>query len=241
MAAELVVTERAWARSVSALEPQCLSEVAPELARDWQITPRKRGERPKRQNWVDYPRTVRVGDDEFIVKVKRGEPGIELSWEQAIESGPDAAIDWAPEFGVLKARIRYGRSTFLRGWSLQKVLTIAPHMRLGEPEITRWPEGDVLLAERESWVILEHVDSLLCMATSRRRKRACFLALMPNGAGAYWFEAIRSYDLAVEQSELAIRALLREQVFSEEEVGRLEAIHDNLENLQAMIRSADKT
>ena len=201
VAASIVVTYKAWARSVSALPPEVVAEVDPALAERWGIA----GTRPSPA--PDRLRSIVVGSREVPVRLRKGKPCAELLWDEVRGLGRDAVSDEAAGIGC---RLIRGEDDFLGGWTVGRVLRVAPLLRIDEPEVETWLEGELLSSERELWRILRLVPDLLRVARSRRRRRAGFLTLIPNGIGGFWFESTRDLALAVEQAGFALDALLEE-------------------------------
>lgn len=230
VAADIIVTRRAWARAVCVLEAEDVVLLDPELARRWQVKTRRSGRKNEKRS-RRFPETVELFGRERKVRMKRGKPLIELEWARLKEHAETGLDGVAPELAAFRVSVGHGPDRFLNGLALGHALAVAPHLRIDEGELTGWPEGEVYEAERELFRILRVIPELLRVVRSRRRGRAAFLTLITNGAGGYWFDAARNLELAVEQSHLALAALLREPVLGE-------ADRDLIEPIEAQVNAA---
>ncbi len=227
VAADIVVTHRAWARSASVLHAKSIHEVAPELADRWGI--RFKNEPKARRPRV--PRTVDLFGRTYNVRMKRGRPLLELTWETLKKQSAAAPVLTADQL-TYRVVVRRDDDHFLSGVFLGAALKLVPHLRIDEPELKSWPEGTLMTAERELFRIMRPLPQLLRIVRSRRRGRAAFLTLIHNGAGAYWYDAAKDIKLAVEQARLALTALLREQVISDADRAQLEAATTRVDEVQ---------
>ena len=225
VAADIVVTRRAWARAVSWVEPEWILDAAPDVAREWGIKARKRD---KREQASAFPGVINVLGGSFPVRIKKRRPQIEIPWSLLREAASDP-----PELDELQQQLTvvvlHDQDRLLAGLPLAAALRVAPLLRIDEDALTGWPEGELLDGEREMWRILRGLGDLLRLVRSRRRGKAAFLTLIPNGAGAYWFDAAKSLPLAVEQCRLALGGLLRESVADQGDKAALEAAQEHLD------------
>ncbi|MBL8787250.1 MAG: ATP-dependent RNA helicase, partial [Deltaproteobacteria bacterium] len=89
VAADVVVSTRPYARNVSALKPEWVADVNPDLARDWKIAqPKKkdlavRGDIPRDA----MPKTLPLGKVTALVEDRRGKPIVHLDASKAKELG----------------------------------------------------------------------------------------------------------------------------------------------------------
>ena len=234
VAFEIVSTMRTWARSVSAVDPNWLPEYAPELAKHWQIRPRRSRVRERRHR-IEYPSGVAFNDDYLRVKVRRRQPSVDISWEKVCALEVPPTIVWPGELPPLTARLIHGRDKYMGGWPLSRILNVVPFLRLAEGELKRWPEDEVFEADRESWKIMQFLDELLRVVRGFRRRKASFLALIPNGSGGYWYDAVRDYETAVAQSVSALHALREESVVSDDDLKAIDAAVEHLNLIQAAL------
>ena len=233
VAAEIVATERAWARSVSVLEAEQVIELDPELAHRWQIRARRKPHAPAA---AQLPDTLVVGGQELPVRIRRGQACVDVPWELAKGGQP------APQgTSAIRARLLCGEDRFLDGWPLATVLRVAPLLRLDEPEPDAWPEGRILEADRDLWHLLRFVPDLMRVARSRRRSRAAFLTLIPNGAGGYWLDAARDLELCVEQSLMGLTSLGREVGVGPDEEAIIDAARERLELVKQALSGASRS
>jgi RNA helicase HrpA len=238
VAAECVVTRRAWARTVTAVRPEWVAELFPALADRWQL--RKRSTRSGRgSRQTEMPRQVLVGGEPLKVKVRRGMASVDIPWP-LLRDSMGAALDPninPKQLSMIRGRLLVNGSRLLSGWPLLRILAVAPYLRVGEKPMERWPDGELLVAEREWSTILRFVPEILRLARVSRRRKLSFLTLVHNGAGGYWFEATRDLGVAVEQSVSAVESLLAEPILTEQDRPLLENALDRLTPFQSAIHS----
>ena len=119
----------------------------------------------------------------------------------------------------------------LRGLTLGEAISALPLLDL-VPSHPRVQLGEVFEAERELHQIMRGFPELLRATQRRGKKRGiAFLTLIPNGSGAYWFEATGDVRLAVEQTRLALDCLQEEAVADDSAIEKMEAVSERAEAL----------
>ena len=196
VAAELVVSKRPYARSVSALEPPWIAELAPELAKQWHIR------RPRKAtiDLSEVPQLLRLGGVELPVTIHKSEPRVDIPVDVVpaligadLSGLPAGATAW-------KARIQTRHYRLAAGTPLGELLELLPHLELpGDDErLARdVPEGALLEADRNLHTLERYLDRLLLPALPGRGRRPGWLMLVANGGGAYWYEVASRFPEAV--------------------------------------------
>lgn len=232
VAADIVVTSRAWARAVSEVAPEWIVEIDPELAAQWRVHSSRRGARPRARSL--FPSTVSVFGREFRVKVKRKSPMIEVPVALLVGGHEGPLPDTLPSELTISAVVD-GKHHLLTGMPLRTALRVMPLLHLHEPEIQQWPEGVLYEADRDHHSIMRHVSDLLRLVRSRRRGRPAFLTLIFNGAGGFWYDAARDLSLAAEQSRLALTALMDHTLTDADDLAILTAARDYIDSVESAI------
>ena len=239
VAAECVATRRAWARTVSAIRPEWVAELYPDLARRWNLRQRTDRKR-RRKERPSLPTKVTLGGEVLPIRVRRGVPLVDVPWT-LVQDGEAPVLDADVPPAMLHkihARLMFNESVLLSGWPLVQVAAVAPHLRLAEPALKRWPDGELLTAEREMHHIIRYVPDLLRLARVRGRRKLAFLTLVQNAAGGYWFEGTRDLGLALEQSMGALDTLLEESVLTDADEQPIQTTLARLHALQESMASA---
>ncbi len=241
VAAEIVVSQRAYARQVSVVKPGWIAELNPELARRWQIRTRrdedKRGAPPPEV----VPDKLQLDGVAVPVAVKRGKPLVELALEQ-IERlrkvGPAAV---PPNAAGWRARLASAKHGELMSGPLAAVLALLPHVPLPAPDqelLRDVPEGALLEADRNLHTILRYLDRLLEPMLPARGKRPGWLMLVANGGGGYWFEVYPDYKDALETTLVSLGDLMQTLPPADPVQERLEALSIALDEKVDAVREA---
>ncbi len=233
IAAEIVATERAWLRTVSVIEPGWIADIDPELAQRWRI---RAGPVRKERTAVAPeapPTSVSLGGTSYEVRFRRGRPTVDLPYAELVHIAETTTPSLVRD--GLEVRVEQNDDRFLEGWPFAMAMRAAPHLRLNEPELHGWPDGDLFEADRDIQGLLHWVPELLRVVRSPAGRRPGFLTFVTNGAGGYWFECRAAFDDAVAQSYAGLRELGSEAVLSAEDreevdaaAARLDAIADAL-------------
>ncbi len=236
VAADIVVTSRAWARAVTAIEPAWIREFDEDLGRRWRIRARRRSRRDRPQAPV-FPQELSLFGHTYPVRHKRGRTIVEMQWttlRDASAGGPPPLPEGVADLHVV---MKHDTDTLLKATPLNVALKLAPLLRIDEPELDAWPEGELFVAEYELHHILRRLPDLLRIARSRRRKKIAYLTLIPNGAGAFWYDAASDLSLAVEQANLSLASLSREPHLDEADRLDLQRASDKLDEIYSVLTS----
>jgi len=235
-ASEIVITRRPWARSVSSVEPEWITELAPDLARHWKIREPRRSKTKTTQ--ARFPGEVTLGGRNYRVRVKRGIPMIRLEWKQAIGLTADTRTDWPNELRPVCVNLHVFGKRLIKKMPLPQLLRTLPYLRLSEPPVENWPQDDVLMPDRDLWKILPVLPNLMRLVFQRSGRRPAFLALVHNGSGGYWFDGIHSLELALEQNETALSALTEDVMVTDEERPAIAAARQTLLDLEDALKGS---
>lgn len=225
VAGDLVITGRAWARSCSVIRPEWLIEMDPDLAHHWGYSRRSRA--PKKKD-VERHRDILLNGNSYSVKVKRGRPTIKMDLGALRSLRLDDLNKPEKALGVI---VTHEGERLLRGLSLGEAINALPLLDL-VPSRAGVQLGEVFEAERELHQIMRGFPRVLRATQRRGKKRGiAFLTLIPNGSGAYWFEATGDLRLAVEQTRLALDCLQEELVADDDAVAKMEDLAERAEAL----------
>lgn len=208
VAAEIVISNRAYARFVSLLKPEWIAEANPELAEKWGLRKRlKRSEQRQVEVRVPLPEALHIGDVELPFVNKRGRPELVIPLE-LVPRLKNANIAGLPTWALkMRTTLQQGRRTWGRSVPLAEVLCLLPHLPLpdGEPEVARdVPEGALLESDRNLHTIARFLDRVLAPGLPTRGKHPGWLAIVSNGETGFWFEVMGDYQDAVQTSLAAL-------------------------------------
>lgn len=238
VAAEIMISRRAYARHVSVLYPEWLADVAPDLARRWHAVPRGR---KKTENWVEpakVPALLKVGSHELPLRVKRGDVLVDIPVE-ACDALSKTPLSSLPEgAGQYKARVMSMKYRFFVGIPLAKLMVILPYVPLPNPTKNLQKigfEGALLEAERDMHTIDRHLGKIGAPMLPSRGKRPGWVTFVSNGADGFWYEVSSDFREGLATSIDALRSLaayLNNDGQRQEDVDRL--IDPMMEKLDAI-------
>ncbi|MBM4344708.1 MAG: ATP-dependent RNA helicase [Deltaproteobacteria bacterium] len=208
VASEIVVSQRTYARQVTAVRPAWLAELRPDLAARWQLRPDKvrKDEGPPPAT----PKILQLGPVVLQVEGGKGRPRVDLGLEDAravAVAGPQPLPDGAQRW---QARIVVGDLALASGTPLGALLALLPVLPLPEQGADlrcAVPEGALLEVDRGRHALLRHLPSLLVPMAQHTGRRAGWAALVHNGDDGYWYEVMPDFRDAVETTAAALGQL----------------------------------
>ncbi|MCB9785732.1 MAG: ATP-dependent RNA helicase [Deltaproteobacteria bacterium] len=210
VATEIVEARRTYARQVSALRPEWIADLDPDVARSVGIRPKKSRDAGGAVDPATLPVSITLGSVTLPVTLVRGEPRIDVPVE-AIGELIGAPTDALPARALTwRARISNRYHHFLPGTPLGTLLALLPYLPLPGPDerLQRESiEGVLLEADRNLHGIALHLDRLLAPMLPERGKRPGWLALVANGGGGYWYEVMGDFPDALETTVSALEDL----------------------------------
>ena len=230
VATEIVVTGRPWMRAVSIVEPAWIAAIDPELADRWGLSRTKKVERTREDSTPRAPE-VSIAGERPPLAYRRGVWTLELPWErvQILATAPDAVGE--VEKGLALVATRDGRR-FLGGTTLGSAMRLAPLLDLTPVTMRGLPFGEVMEPERDLSLLLRAATGL---ARPDAQGKGTFLSLFSNGVGGFWVDPIKDIRTCVDQSRLALMAIMDHGAVNDEdrktfgvELERLEALAEPL-------------
>ncbi|GMV42054.1 MAG: hypothetical protein AMXMBFR64_37700 [Myxococcales bacterium] len=243
VAAEVVISNRPYARFVSMLRPEWVPEANPQLADAWGMGRRKKPE-PQRSEPDARPTSLWVGGVELPVTGRRPELVVDVAHAASLGSVNLAELPgWA--LGAKTRLVQDGRFTWGRGAPLAEVLCLLPHLPLpeGPPEPIRdVPQGALLESDRNLHTLARFVDRVLSPGLPAHGNRPGWLALVSNGETGFWFEVVTDFQDAVLTSLAAVSDLVHALPHGDPLRERVEALQDELaqrsETVEGALRAA---
>jgi len=233
VAADIVVSNRAYARFVSMMRTEWVVKANPELASRWGLDSRrkKRGQRDELPR-EKTPKSLMLGEVVVPVVMRKGRPLVRIPAEEAaslhtvsLSSLPDQTLRW-------RALLEHGYFKWGRGSSLAELLCLLPHLPLPEgppvpiPDV---PLGALLESDRNLHTLGRFVDRLLEPGLPHRGRNPGWLTLVSNGETAFWFEVMDDFPDALGTSLHAVRDLMHALPLQDPLHARLEELADRLD------------
>jgi hypothetical protein len=232
VAGEIVRTSKMFARSVSPLKKEWLSEISPLL--DQNLLARKKGQGGKPEEVAApaaHSNQVRVGIEFFPLKPYKGKKKMAvLDWEALKRVLSTVEVQILSEHKKLRGKIRYGKYDLLAGERLSTILKIASHIHPETEIIFDWPRG-------KNYTYVENGEELctdaerilkLCPAKKKGKNQLGFICLYTDGIGNYWFTCSRGFHTALSQSLASLEALVDELGDNDPNAGRLNTLYRRL-------------
>jgi ATP-dependent helicase HrpA len=210
VAAEIVISRRAYARHVSVLHPEWLADVAPDLARKWRAVPKGR---KKTREWIEpakVPPHLKVGPHELPLRVRRGDVMVEIPIAACAVLGETPLTSLPSGAENYKARVSSAKYRFFVGMPLGKLMGLLPHVPLPRPKENLQKigfEGALLEADRDMHTIARHLHKIGTPMLPSRGKRPGWVMLVGNGADGFWYEVTSDFREVIATSLDALRAL----------------------------------
>jgi hypothetical protein len=209
VAAEIMVSARAYARHVSPLEAAWIPDISPEVAQRFRV--RRRKEKHQRQSAQEIPASVRVGTQQLEVQLRRGRPTIQIPVALVPELGSADVGSMDKDHVRFQAQLLHRDKPLGSSLPMGQLLGMLGDMPLPAPDDALKkdvPQGALLDVERNLHTLGRTLDRLMeCMLPSKG-KRPGWLMLVANGGGAYWFEVCPQFPEAVEATSLSLDDLL---------------------------------
>jgi ATP-dependent helicase HrpA len=212
VAADVVISSRAYARSCSFVRPEWIAERNPELARAWGIEVRKKKERPDAPVAPEnVPQWLDLGGVKVELDVRRGKVTVALPAAEherlaraSLAMLPPAALHWKAELRLADGGI-WGRPMSLAKW-----LKALPHLPLDEggPRGTDGlPVGVLMEVDLNLHLIERTLPRVLEPVWISRGRQAGWVALISNGEGGFWIEQVADWEETLATTLDAFRDL----------------------------------
>jgi len=237
VAAEIVRTQRTFARSAAKLEPEQVAAI--DLATFHALfgDERRRTLPRERPPAPEPPSELVLGNRRYPIRLVRS---------QLLATLPAAALPYLPRDvdavdlpeDDVRVQIELPEGVLLRGARVRTLLAAAPHLRVDEGLVDHWPrDAFFTIPDRVQPVMRLLPDVLRLADTGGRRRTLGFLTFCTNGNGGYWYDV--SYDLAeaVAVSLSAVDALEVELVEAglEGDAARVRERRDELAAVEAAL------
>lgn len=214
VAAEVVVSSRAYARFACALRPEHVAEVNPELAREWGIATKKKSDHKGAGIPKDaIPQSLSLGGVRVAVEDRRGKLVVVLpardkaKIESADRRGiPPAALGWKTEV-VAPDGVIWGRAMSLAKWLVALPLVPIPEGPAPETNARELPVGALLELDRNLHTLQRVLPRVLEPCLVSKGRQAGWVALVSNGEGGFWVELVTDWGDALSTSAESLHDL----------------------------------
>jgi ATP-dependent helicase HrpA len=241
VAAEIMVSHRAYARHVSPLEPDWISSINPEAARRFNI--RKRNAKKQKFETSDIPQSIRLGGESLEVQIRKGKPTVQVPVgvsQALIKTDPR---DLKPEYLRFQSQLLHAGKPLGSSMPIGELLGLLPDMPLpvvGEKLRRDVPQGALLDVERNLHALERYLPDLLRCMKPARGKRPGWLMLVANGGGSFWYEVCPQFPEALEASVLSLEDLMGRLSDDDDLFDRVQTlclqwgeVLDNVKNIRA--------
>jgi len=251
VAAEVVVSSRAYARFACALRPEHVAEINPALAREWGIATKKKSESkgaglPRDQ----IPQSLSLGGARVAIEERRGKVVVVLpardkaKIEGADRRGiPPAALGWKTEV-VAPDGVVWGRAMSLAKWLAALPLVPIPEGPAPETNARELPVGALLELDRNLHTLQRILPRVLEPCLVSRGRQAGWVALVSNGEGGFWVELVTDWGDALSTSAESLHdlhaALPHGDPLTEQVEARLDDLREREQALQAAYEDAKR-
>jgi ATP-dependent helicase HrpA len=211
VAADVVISSRAYARSVSMIKPEWVAERDPELARAWGIEVKRK--KPVEETPPENaPQWLELNGVRAEVESKRGKLTVVLPAEQLerlrqvrISTVPPQALGWKAEL-----RLKDG-GIWARPMNLAKWLLALPHIDVGDGQPAAGqdlPVGVLMEVDLNLHLIERVLPRILSPVWVSRGRQAGWVALISNGEAGFWVEFVADWEETLATSLDAFRDLM---------------------------------
>lgn len=210
VAAELMISQRAYARQVSILKPAWVAELRRDLADRWQLN-REHLMRKDSPPPAQSPREIRLGPVTLEIDARKGKPRLDIPYEAIGPLLKLAAEEIPPETLRWQTRLIVGSHIFAAGTPLGTLLALLPLLPLPKPDANlrcTVPEGALLEVDLNAHTLLLQLPNLLKPMLQGNGKKPGWVMLVANGGGGYWFEVGMDYREALETTLISLDDLL---------------------------------
>ena len=209
VAAEIVISARAYARQVSVTRAAWVAELRPDLAERWQLKADRlaKGEGEKKP---EVPRQIELGGLMLEVDARKGRPRIDIPFEAIEQLKTVLPADLPPGAAAWQARIVQDQLSFAQGTPLGALLPLLRFLPLppkGADLRCTVPEGALLEVDLNLHTLARHLPRLLAPMASSDRRRPGWVMLVANGGGGYWYEIGMDFREVLEVTLLSLEDL----------------------------------
>jgi len=216
VAGEIVRTSQTYARSVSPLTRQLISQTSKDLA--LQLEPQGVGgvkERKKR----DTSQEVVIGRTAFpVVQPKKGKKKMALiDWNSAWKELKNIASDQWPDYKGMKGILSWEGREILHGIPLNMMFKVITNINPRKDILSGIPDKNYSTENAKHMnELAENMNILLKISRAGKRKKSSYgiITLQTDGEGHFWFRSVGNFTNAVNES-LASLELLADQVSEE--------------------------
>jgi len=213
VAGEIFRTSKLYATSVSPLTPSMLKKISPDLL---EALSGKKIERVKEAvRNRDYTNFIKIGNETFEIRwINKKKKQVLLPLEKLkkvlMQIDPQTIRNYKGLRGTVLLENGY---EILSGINLRRILEIVPKLHGQLDVVEKWSKGVQFEYIRDAYEIVRYIPELLkpCKKT-KGTKKLCFLTLITNGDGYYWFACYKDFIQALEESISSLESVIDEDI-----------------------------
>ena len=236
VAGEIVRTSRMFARSVSPLKKQWLSEISETVAQEFAAPVEEKRKRPtEKTKKRDTTWEITFGGEKFsLIPYKKNKKMAVLPWEKISRVLRNSSEDQLKQHEKLRGKIVYQDFEIHPGDQLGSILKIVPYID-PETDLREGPKkrGSFSTAS-DLPQLCEELEKILKLTRAGRKSKVLgFFALDTDGTGNYWLKVIRSFHTAVDVSLSSLEALADElpESTDDEHLSMVNAVYRRLSEI----------
>lgn len=209
VAGEIVKTSRMFARSVSTLKKEWLSEISSELN---ELTLTKESSVKKKNKLKDMSNSININNIVFELVPFKGKKKIAiLPWEQIKELTKTTPLDKIAIYNNVRAKIVFRDMELETGNRMMNIIRVIPHINPEEDLSTNSKSGGSFNINTEIKDFSKSIDKILRIVKVKKKGRVLgYLSLETDDNGTYWLKTKKGLYSAVEGSISSLEVMADE-------------------------------
>jgi ATP-dependent helicase HrpA len=205
VAGEIVRTSKMYAMSVSPLSRKILERIRPGLFTETEEDGEQRPAKLKKAR--DFTNNIKIAGEVFEIITIKGKKTVLLPWEKLKNIGEYTSETF---YKGLRGKISVNdQYNLLAGEKLELILSLAPKLDVDNAFSRDWPHKKNFNSNENLSGLLKHLDSLAMPVIWKKGvKHLGFLGLFTDGAGNYWFRALRGFYKSLNESLSSLETLI---------------------------------
>ncbi|MCK5674133.1 MAG: ATP-dependent RNA helicase, partial [Spirochaetales bacterium] len=209
VAGEIVKTSRTFARSVSTLKREWLTEISPDLQK---LVPEKGGSSQKKKKVKDTSNSISINNISFELIPYKGKKKIAiLPWEQINNLVKTTPLDKIAIYNNVRGKIVFKDMELETGNRMANIIRVIPHINPEKDLETNSKSGGSISLETDIKEFSNTIDKILRIVKVKKKGRTLgYLSLETDEHGTYWLKTKKGLYSAVEGSLSSLEVMADE-------------------------------